>query len=133
MLKKKDFVLISILAVLAAALFLITAGRNQGKRAAGTVRIRVDGNIWQDVPMDGEKEIVIRQENGAENILHVTEHGFFMFSSTCKNQLCVHQGEVTDENYVSRALGTQIICLPNRVDAELLLEDSVLDPNAPDA
>ncbi len=133
MLRKKDLIVILILAALAAELLLIAGTRNKGKRAAGTVRIRVDGKIYQDVPMDGEKNIVISQENGEENILRVTEHGFFMLSSTCKNQLCVHQGEVTDENYVSRALGTHILCLPNRVDAELLLDPAIIDPNAPDA
>lgn len=132
MLKKKDLALILILAVIAGALFLIAGSINKGKRPVGAVRIFVNGELFQEVSMDGEKDIVIAQEGGAENILRVTENGFYMLSSTCKNQLCVHQGEVTEENYAFRALGTHILCLPNRVDAELVLSADEKDPNAPD-
>ena len=55
--------------------------------------------------------------------------------STCDNQLCVEQGTVNSQNWNTRSLGTHILCLPNRVDAELALTDSEkqeIDINAPD-
>ena len=42
-----------------------------------------------------------------------------MASSTCGNQLCVHMGAVTLNNWETRPQQTYIICLPNRVSVEL--------------
>lgn len=56
-----------------------------------------------------------------------------MESSTCHNQLCVQQGEVTRDNWSRRALGAHILCLPNRVDAELEVEAAASPVEAPDA
>ncbi len=39
--------------------------------------------------------------------------------SSCENQLCVQQGSVSAKNRFFRALGSQIVCLPNRVMIEL--------------
>lgn len=46
-----------------------------------------------------------------------------MHSASCKNQDCVHQGDVTLDNYNNRVLNNWIICLPNQVTIELVAED----------
>ena len=50
-------------------------------------------------------------------------YGVVMASSTCHNQLCVHMGEVTLDNWELRANQTFIICLPNRVTVELVVKE----------
>lgn len=132
MLKKRDLILILILLSVSAALFLIVGADRGSKRSVGTVRVLVNGVFYADVPMTEDKDFTIRQEDGTENVLHITRDGFCMAYSTCRNQLCVQQGTVTEDNYASRALGAHIICLPNRVDAELLLSPESIDPSAPD-
>lgn len=121
MFRKKDLLLILIVLLLAGGLFLYQYIRNSSTQSARMVRIWVDGSIYLEVALDTEKDIVIRQENGCENIVHFTENGFFMKSASCDNQLCIGQGEVNENNYALRSLGTHVLCLPNRVDVELVL------------
>ena len=54
-----------------------------------------------------------------------------MQSSTCKNQDCIYQGAVTQENWQARILGPHVICLPNRVDVMLMVDTTGVD--VPDA
>ena len=49
-----------------------------------------------------------------------------MMFSTCDNQLCVHQGQVSLDNRDLRALYNQIACLPNEVLLEVLDEHEVM-------
>ena len=53
-------------------------------------------------------------------MVSVTARGAVMQFSTCDNQSCVQQGEVTLDNRDSRVLGNMIICLPNEVILEVL-------------
>ena len=43
-----------------------------------------------------------------------------MESSSCDNQDCVGQGEITLDNYKTRILSTFVICLPNEVTIEMV-------------
>lgn len=60
-------------------------------------------------------------EDGHEmiNIIRITDKAVFMESSTCENQDCVGQGEVTLENKELRILSNYIICLPHQVVVQL--------------
>lgn len=123
MFKKKDFLLILCVLLFAGAVFLFQFLQAKSSVSSGYVRIWVDGKVHAELPLSQRGEYVIHQENGCENILYLTGNGFFMQSANCHNQLCVDQGEVTEENYPLRSLGTHILCLPNRVDAELVVTD----------
>ena len=107
-----------ILAVVLLAVVLMLLSRGSG-RVTGRVTVYVDGQPVAVGQLGQAEDIVIRGANGEENVIAFTENGFFMKSSTCPNQDCVLQGEVTADNCGRRALGTRIICLPNRVIAEL--------------
>lgn len=100
------------------------------KTAKDEIAVYVDGNLYLTSPIRPGEDLVIAQENGSENVIHMVEGGFYMQSSTCKNQDCVYQGSVTAENWKTRILGTHVICLPNRVDVTLLVESD--DPDVPD-
>lgn len=131
MFKKKDLLLVLLVLALAGVLFLLQYINAKNTTALGIVRIWADGKIYREAALGKEETIIIRQDNGCENVVHLTENGFFMESANCHNQLCIGQGEVTTENYPLRSLGTHVLCLPNRVDVELVVENST-DMDIPD-
>ena len=94
--------------------------------------IIVNGRVSGIYAVGEEGDVTVDQGNGKVNVIHMTEKGFYMASSTCDNQLCVHQGEVTIDNYQQRILGASVLCLPNNVDLELVVPSHTPDPNAPD-
>ncbi|MGN0792736.1 MAG: NusG domain II-containing protein [Christensenellales bacterium] len=111
---KKDMVIIgAALAVcLAAALLFAGSGGNE-------VRIYVGEELYEEAFLYIDKTIVIEQENGCRNEIRIEDGRVYMAYSTCENQNCLHQGEMTPDNIASRALSNWIICLPNRVTVEL--------------
>ena len=94
--------------------------------------IILNNRVWGIEPLGEEREVTVDQGNGMVNVIHLLPDGFYMASSTCENQLCVSQGEVTVDNYQRRILGTSVLCLPNGLDLELVVPSHTPDPNAPD-
>lgn len=92
----------------------------------GYIIIGVAGQQYGDpIPMDREKIITLKQDDSHINQVRITREGVEMLSSTCENQDCVLQGEVTPENYKKRALNAFIVCLPNEVSIELIPAQAV--------
>ena len=90
--------------------------------------VTVGGVAYQPLPLTQEGDYTITQkETGAENVIHVSETGVYMKSSTCENHDCVQQGEVTLDNKDARVLGNMIICLPNQVTLELYSAQELRD------
>lgn len=118
MMRRKDagflFILLLLSILLLAASFL-----RPDAGSSGTLRITVNGVLYGEYPLEEGKLITVRQTDGQENVLCMTRNGFYMLHASCKNQSCVAQGTVTLENYAQRALKNHILCLPNRLDAEL--------------
>ena len=85
---------------------------------------------WLPLPDEEDYVFPLRQTlmDGTEavNLIHVTPEGYYMEASTCQNQDCVHQGEVTLSNREMRALGNMVICLPNQVYLELFSIEEIL-------
>ncbi len=95
--------------------------RPQTQDVRGHVVLTVGGRQYgEPIAMDSDKIITLKQEDGKINKVHITPDGVYMESSTCHNQDCVHQGEITPENYTSRVLSTFVICLPNNVTIEFV-------------
>ena len=87
----------------------------------GHVLLTVGGRQYGDpIPMDRDKIITLRQEDGKINKVHITPEKVYMESSSCDNQDCVQQGEVHVDTYMDRILTTYIICLPNNVSIEMV-------------
>lgn len=132
--KKRDLLLLLTVVLLAALLLGGTMLLSRGKTASGQMRIFVNGALYDTVSIVNGRDYEVKQKDGSVNVIRMTEKGFYMLSSTCHNQLCIDQGEANADNWNMRSLGTHVICLPNRVDVELVLTDdkTVIDPNAPD-
>ena len=82
--------------------------------------ISVGDVVFEPYPLLKEQDLPITQTDGKQNVVHVSPNGFYMSSSNCSNQDCVHQGEVTLQNRDQRLLFNQVVCLPNQVMLELL-------------
>lgn len=95
--------------------------RAQTAEVKGYVVLTVGGRQYGDpIPMDRDKIITIQQEDGKVNKVHITPEKVYMESSTCENQDCVGQGEISLDNYETRILSTFVICLPNEVTIEMI-------------
>ena len=96
----------------------------QTEEVKGHVIITVGGRQYGDpIPMDRDKIITIRQENGEINKIRITPDSVDMEYSTCENQDCIGEGTITLDNYNERILGTWIICLPTQVTIEMVPAD----------
>ena len=96
----------------------------QTEKVRGHVVITVAGRQYGDpIPMDRDKIITVKQENGAINRIHITPEYVEIESSTCENQDCIGEGEVNVNTYKDRILSTYIICLPNQVTIEMVPAD----------
>ena len=128
------FLLVVILAVLLAGKFLNTTpetlpdlpeaqSETPAEMPLGYILARAnDESKWIPLPT-GEEDLYIsitrQDEPAVSNTLRLFKNGFVMDSSTCDNQDCVMQGEVTLENKSDRVLMHMVICLPHNVSAEL--------------
>lgn len=84
------------------------------------------GEQFKLVPLNQEGKLRLRQSDDMENVIAIGKNCFHMDSSTCENQDCVQQGEVTLENREERVLFNWVVCLPNQVMLELLSKEEAL-------
>ncbi len=118
-LKKKDFIMIGAVLLVALVLFLVTwLPGNAGDK--GEIVIYIGSEVYKRVPLGKAQTVVIDQGDGKVNEIYITEDGAMMHAATCDNQDCIKQGHVSLGNYQSRVLGSWIICLPNQVSVELV-------------
>ena len=122
--------MILCLVVLGAGALLGYQLQRSRQVARDEIAVYVDGKLYATSPLRAGQDLTVEQEDGSVNVIRMTENGFYMQSYTCKNQDCVHQGDVTRDNWSQRLLGTHVICLPNRVDVVLMVESA--DPELPD-
>jgi len=107
-----------------AAAFVYRSTHSAAPASSRQVNIYQNGALAATGRLGQKEEIVIRGSSGEENVIAFHDDGVYMKHSSCANQLCVSQGEVTLTNFSTRFYQNRIICLPNRVTVELVLEDS---------
>lgn len=79
--------------------------------AAGQVEIRLNGQLYGTYSLKVDRTIRIENQ-GNENVIVISDGRVHMDFSSCRNQTCVKQGTVSRP-------GEIIVCLPNRVTAEI--------------
>lgn len=118
---KKNLIILGT--VVAAAVCLILLPHKIGTQTEqNEIIVTVAGSEYARIPLSQPQTLTVAQENGAVNVIEVTQDGAVMLSSTCENQLCVHMGEVTCDNWETRPERQFIICLPNRIAVELAVK-----------
>ena len=90
------------------------------------LRVSVNNRMYEPIPLDVNFSVDIKRDEGYHNLVIVESGVVSMMFSTCDNQLCVHQGQVSLDNRDLRALYNQIVCLPNEVLLEVLDEHEVM-------
>ncbi len=88
--------------------------------AQSYIKISIGDYSYAPMPLTEDASFTLKQSEEKQNTITIQKDGFTMSHSTCPDQTCVQQGEVTLENYKSRVLSNAIICLPNKVTLELL-------------
>lgn len=109
MIKKADIILlIVILAVgLPMSVLSLTAGTGGDK-----VKISTDGQVYGIYPLNEDCEIDVT-EDGHTNHITIKDGQVSMSYSTCRNQVCVNTGAISQTK-------DAIVCLPNRVVVEII-------------
>ncbi len=100
--KKRDLLIIAFVFIAAFALYFFTSGNSD------KVSVYSDGELWGEFSLAEDRVIDI---NGT-NILKIEDGMAYMATATCPDKLCIKQGKIG-------AKGGVIICLPNRVSAEV--------------
>lgn len=127
MVKKRDLILIALLGLMAGALLWVMPmlRRLPTPETKLYMRYRINGEAPVVIPLTEERELTVKQEENVLNTFRLSPAGFAMASSTCKNQLCVFQGEVTAENMAERPMYNMIVCAPHRLIAELMTAEEI--------
>ena len=90
------------------------------------LRVSVNNRMYEPITLEEDFSVDIKREGGYHNLVIVESGVVSMMFSTCDNQLCTHQGQVSLDNRDLRALYNQIVCLPNEVLLEVLDEHEVM-------
>lgn len=109
MIKKADIILlIVILAVgIPMSVLSLTAGTGGDK-----VKISTDGQVYGIYTLNEDCEIDVT-EDGHTNHITIKGGQVSMSYSTCRNQVCVNTGAISQSK-------DAIVCLPNRVVVEII-------------
>lgn len=100
--KKRDFILIGIILVIALLLFGVM---ELTKKDGAYVVVRVDGN---EVGRYNLTDNGVYSLNGGTNILRIENGVAYLTDANCPDHLCVKQGKVNRS-------GETITCLPNKL------------------
>lgn len=88
------------------------------------------GDYFQPVPLleefDGQQLRITLSETDYV-VVGVGKNYFNMDESSCPDQVCITEGEVTLENRETRLLSSYIICMPNGIVLEMRSAQEMLD------
>ena len=105
-------ILFSALLVVGCGVFLLLQNLGAGGSIA---KIYSDGVLVDTIDLDAVAmpyDLVVEGPDGGSNTIHV-EHGrIAVTSADCPDQICVHQGYITDDLI-------PIVCLPHRLVIEI--------------
>ncbi len=124
---KKNLVVIGALLALIAVVAVVAALLRPKlepvpENTTAYLVVTVAGAMYEPIPLYEEARYTITRGDMV-NTIAVTPTSIKMHESSCDNQDCVLQGEVTLSNRSDRVLQNMILCLPNEVILELITEE----------
>ncbi len=122
LMKKRDVLIVGIVLLVAVAGMLAVKFLTPST-ATNYAKIYVGNYVYKEVPLNENQVIEINQGSDIVNHVEVKDGAIYMADSSCPDQQCVDQGKITAKNYEQRALRNWVVCLPNQVTVELVLED----------
>jgi hypothetical protein len=111
-LKKPDLLLIVVLLIVGAGVVIYTQFMSH---TGNVVQIRVDGDVKAEYPLDSDIDVILGGVDGGTNHLIIQDGQAWFSEASCPDGLCVGMGKISKS-------GQSIICLPNRVTAEIIGE-----------
>lgn len=109
------------------AVVLLSAGvllwRKLNPKPAQIAKISQNGQLLEEIDLSQVKEpysFVIEGENGALNTVQVEPGRICISEASCPDQICVHQGWISDGS-------EPIVCLPNQVIIQITGGGSQVD------
>ena len=109
------------------AVVLLSAGvllwRKLNPKPAQIAKISQNGHLLDEIDLSQVKEpysFVIEGENGALNTVQVEPGRICISEASCPDQICVHQGWISDGS-------EPIVCLPNQVIIQITGGGSQVD------
>lgn len=111
-----------------AALILILAGSAaflllRPKSGGHVARISLDGQVVEEIDLsrvEAPYTLTIDGPGGFSNTITVEKGRICVSKAGCPDQICVHQGYISDGT-------TPIVCLPNKLIIEIIRGGSGLD------
>lgn len=97
--------------------------RKLNPQSAQIAKITQKGQVLQEIDLSQVKEpysFVIEGENGALNTVQVEPGRICVSEASCPDQVCVHQGWISDGS-------EPIVCLPNQVIIQITGGGSQVD------
>ncbi len=109
------------------AVVLLSAGvllwRKLNPKPAQIAKISQNGQLLDEIDLSQVKEpysFVIEGENGALNTVQVEPGRICISEASCPDQICIHQGWISDGS-------EPIVCLPNQVIIQITGGGSQVD------
>ena len=116
MIKKADIILAVALIIAGLVMsYMLSFGQETGSR----VEIYSGGELYGVYALDEDREITVTKD-GHTNIIAIRNGSMYMKSADCSGHDCISHGRISKT-------GQSIICLPNKVVAEITGGSSGLD------
>ncbi len=112
--KKADFILIAVVAVIVGVILFFLYGINNGTGAY--VQIEIDGKIVETLPIDTDTTREIVSDGNGTNTLIIKDGYAKMTEANCPDSLCTNQKRISRN-------GESIICLPHKVVVSVVNEN----------
>ena len=117
MIKKADIVLFILILAAGLAVSWWSLTTNTGGDKA---IVTVDGQLYGTYLLHEDQTIEVVQDEDHINYITIKDGHVSMESSTCKNQVCVNTGAISETK-------DSIVCLPNKVMVEIKSEGGGTD------
>ena len=109
MIKKADIVLFILILIFGGAVSVWSLTANT---AGDKAIVTVDGELYGTYSLSADQTIEVIQDSGHTNHITIKDGTVSMAYSTCRNQVCVDAGAISETK-------DSIVCLPNKVMIEI--------------
>ncbi|MBO7216909.1 MAG: NusG domain II-containing protein [Clostridia bacterium] len=89
-------------------------------QAGGYVCVEQDGVQTASYPLNEDREIELKSENGGYNLLVIKDGKVYIQSASCPDKICVNHRKIGFE-------GERIVCLPNRLTVRIAKQEKAPD------
>lgn len=112
--KKRDIILIAIIAIVIGQLIIINKFVNSEK--ADKVLVYFNNKLYQECSINDTKTISIKS-GGVDNVISIHDKGVEMTHANCPDKVCVKTG------FINKS-GQSIVCIPHKINIKIVPADS---------